>query len=70
MRSGIIAKKIGMTRIFREDGRQVPVTVLKLEKLQVVAQRTFEKDGYFAVKKNICFLLNRNPFIYKKSAFC
>jgi len=50
MRSGIIAKKIGMTRIFREDGRQVPVTVLKLEKLQVVAQRTFEKDGYFAVK--------------------
>ena len=50
MRSGIIAKKIGMTRIFREDGRQVPVTVLKLEKLQVVAQRTLEKDGYVALK--------------------
>jgi len=50
MRSGVIAKKIGMTRIFREDGRQVPVTVLKLEKLQVVAQRTLEKDGYCALK--------------------
>ena len=50
MRSGIIAKKIGMTRIFREDGRQVPVTVLKLEKLHVVAQRTIEKDGYLALK--------------------
>ena len=53
MRSGIIAKKIGMTRIFREDGKQVPVTVLKLEKLQVVAQRTFEKDGYFALKATL-----------------
>ena len=50
MRSGVIAKKIGMTRIFKEDGRQVPVTVLKLENLQVVAQRTVEKDGYSAVK--------------------
>ncbi len=50
MRAGIIAKKIGMTRIFREDGRQVPVTVLKLENLQVVAQRTLERDGYFALK--------------------
>ena len=50
MRSGVIAKKIGMTRIFREDGRQVPVTVLKLESLKVVAQRTLEKDGYVALK--------------------
>ena len=50
MRSGVIAKKLGMTRIFREDGRQVPVTVLKLESLKVVAQRTLEKDGYVALK--------------------
>ena len=50
MRSGIIAKKVGMTRLFMEDGRQVPVTVLQLDKLQVVAQRTAEKDGYTAVQ--------------------
>lgn len=50
MRSGVIAKKIGMTRLFMEDGRQVPVTVLQMENLQVVAQRTNEKDGYTAVQ--------------------
>ncbi|MDH2328575.1 50S ribosomal protein L3 [Cereibacter sp. SYSU M97828] len=50
MRSGIIAKKLGMTRLFLEDGRQVPVTVLQLDTLQVVAQRTVEKDGYTAVQ--------------------
>ncbi|MDB9808805.1 MAG: 50S ribosomal protein L3 [Loktanella sp.] len=50
LRSGIIAKKLGMTRLFMEDGRQVPVTVLSLENLQVVAQRTIEKDGYVAVQ--------------------
>lgn len=50
MRSGIIAKKVGMTRLFMEDGKQVPVTVLQLENLQVVANRTAEKDGYTAVQ--------------------
>ena len=50
MRSGVIAKKLGMTRLFMEDGRQVPVTVLQLDGLQVVAQRTAEKDGYSAVQ--------------------
>ena len=50
MRSGIIAKKMGMTRIFSDDGQQIPVTVLRLEKLQVVAQKTLDKDGYYAVK--------------------
>ena len=50
LRSGIIARKVGMTRIFQEDGKQVPVTVLQLDKLQVVAQRTAEKDGYTAVQ--------------------
>ncbi len=50
MRSGILAKKVGMTRLFLEDGRQVPVTVLQLDNLQVVAQRTKEKDGYTAVQ--------------------
>ncbi|WP_292285744.1 50S ribosomal protein L3 [Marivita sp.] len=50
MRSGIIAKKVGMTRLFMEDGRQVPVTVLQLDKLQVVAQRTADTHGYSAVQ--------------------
>ncbi len=50
LRSGVIAKKVGMTRLFMEDGRQIPVTVLQLDKLQVVAQRTTEKDGYTAVQ--------------------
>ena len=50
LRSGVIAKKVGMTRLFMDDGRQVPVTVLQLDNLQVVAQRTPEKDGYSAVQ--------------------
>jgi large subunit ribosomal protein L3 len=50
LRSGVIAKKVGMTRLFMEDGRQVPVTVLQLDGLQVVANRTPEKDGYSAVQ--------------------
>jgi large subunit ribosomal protein L3 len=50
MRSGVIAKKLGMTRLFMEDGRQVPVTVLQMENVQVVAQRTADKDGYSAVQ--------------------
>ncbi len=50
MRSGIIAKKVGMTRLFMEDGKQIPVTVLQLDNLQVVAQRTADKDGYTAVQ--------------------
>ena len=50
MRSGIIAKKMGMTRLFMEDGKQIPVTVLQMDNLQVVAQRTSEANGYTAVQ--------------------
>ena len=50
MRSGVIAKKVGMTRLFMEDGKQIPVTVLQLDALQVVDQRTEERDGYTAVQ--------------------
>ena len=50
MRSGIIAKKVGMTRLFMDNGKQVPVTVLHMDNLQVVAQRTNEKHGYTAVQ--------------------
>ena len=50
MRSGVIAQKLGMTRIYTDTGEQIPVTVLKLDQLQVVAQRTQEKHGYTAVQ--------------------
>ena len=50
MRTGVITQKIGMTRLFLEDGRHVPVTVLKLDGCQVVAKRTEEVDGYSAVQ--------------------
>ena len=50
MRTGVIAKKMGMTRIFQEDGRHVPVTVLSLEGNQVVSVRDKERDGYVAVQ--------------------
>ncbi|MEP6867979.1 MAG: 50S ribosomal protein L3, partial [Novosphingobium sp.] len=50
MRTGVIARKVGMTRLFQEDGRHVPVTVLSLEECQVVSIRTEERDGYVAVQ--------------------
>ena len=50
MRTGLIARKEGMTRIFDDTGRHVPVTVLKVEECQVVAIRTQEKEGYVAVQ--------------------
>ncbi|MEF9604338.1 50S ribosomal protein L3 [Paracoccus sp. PXZ] len=50
LRTGVIAKKLGMTRLFLEDGRQVPVTVLHVDNVQVIAQRTAEKDGYVALQ--------------------
>lgn len=50
MRSGVIAKKVGMTRIFTDDGMQVPVTVLHMDNVQVVSTRTNPKDGYTAVQ--------------------
>jgi large subunit ribosomal protein L3 len=50
MRTGVIAKKLGMTRLFKEDGTHVPVTVLHLDDVRVVATRTVETDGYSAVQ--------------------
>ena len=50
MRTGVIAKKLGMTRIFKEDGTHVPVTVLHLDEVQVVDVRTEERDGYTALQ--------------------
>ena len=50
MRTGVIAKKMGMTRMFQDDGRHVPVTVLQLENLQVIGRREADRDGYVAVQ--------------------
>jgi len=50
MRTGVIAKKVGMTRLFQADGRHVPVTVLQLDELQVIGRREADRDGYTAVQ--------------------
>jgi len=53
MRSGVIAQKVGMTRVYNDAGEHVPVTVLRLQHCQVVAQRTEEKNGYTAVQLGV-----------------
>jgi large subunit ribosomal protein L3 len=53
MRTGVITQKVGMMRLFTDDGRHLPVTVLKVDNCQVVAQRTVEKDGYTAVQLGV-----------------
>ena len=50
MRTGLIARKLGMTRLFKDDGSHLPVTVLHLDEVQVVDARTQERDGYTAVQ--------------------
>jgi len=50
MRSGVIAQKVGMTRLFTEAGEHVPVTVLRLDNCQVVGHRTADKNGYVALQ--------------------
>jgi large subunit ribosomal protein L3 len=50
MRSGVIAQKMGMTRVFTDAGEHVPVTVLKLGNCQVVGHRTMDKNGYVALQ--------------------
>jgi len=53
MRTGLIAKKMGMTRIYTEDGEHLPVTVMQMENCQVVAQRTADKNGYTALQLGV-----------------
>src|SRR3569623_67096 len=50
MRTGVIAKKVGMTRLFQADGRHVPGTVLQLDGVQVIGRREMDRDGYTAVQ--------------------
>jgi len=60
MRSGVIAQKVGMTRVFTDAGEQVPVTVLKMDNCQVVAHRTVEKNGYAALQVGVGMRKVRN----------
>src|SRR5215472_16771719 len=53
MRTGLIAQKLGMTRVFDAEGNHVPVTVLKVDNCQVVAVRTRERDGYTALQLGV-----------------
>ena len=53
MRSGVIAQKVGMTRVFTDAGEHVPVTVLKVDSCQVVAHRTKDKNGYTALQVGV-----------------
>ena len=53
MRSGMIAQKLGMTRVFGEDGSHIPVTVLKVDNCRVVAKRTNKTDGYNAIQVGV-----------------
>src|SRR3546814_16550062 len=53
MRSGLIDQKVGMTRVFNDEGAHVPVTVLKVDGCQVVSVRTKDKDGYSAVQLGV-----------------
>ena len=60
LRTGLIAQKMGMTRLFGDDGSHVPVTVLKVEKCEVVAVRTADKDGYTAVQLGVGHAKTKN----------
>jgi len=60
MRTGIIAKKLGMTRLFRDDGTHVPVTVLHMDDVRVVVGKTVESDGYAAVQLGIGHAKTKN----------
>jgi large subunit ribosomal protein L3 len=53
MRTGLIAQKLGMSRVFTDDGNHVPVTVLRVDNCQVVAHRTTDRDGYTALQLGV-----------------
>jgi large subunit ribosomal protein L3 len=53
MRTGLIARKLGMSRVFTDEGNHIPVTVLRIDNCQVVAQRTSERDGYTALQLGV-----------------
>ena len=64
MRSGLLAKKMGMTRVFTDSGEHVPVTVLQVDGCQVVDIRTSDKNGYFAVQVGAGTAKTKNAVSY------
>ena len=68
MRTGLIAQKLGMTRIFTEEGGHRPVTVLKVDNCQVVAVRTEDTDGYIAVQLGVGTAKTKNGRGFYESA--
>jgi large subunit ribosomal protein L3 len=69
VRTGVIAKKVGMTRLFQADGRHVPVTVLQLDGVQVVGRRETDRDGYTAVQLGAGKAKAKNVAKPQRSAF-
>ena len=69
MRSGVIATKLGMTRVYTPSGEGVPVTVLKLDGCQVIAHRTKEKNGYVALQLGAGADLGRDVVDLAQSRF-
>ena len=69
MRTGVIAKKVGMTRLFQADGRHVPVTVLQLDDVQVIGRREQDRDGYTAVQLGAGKAKAKNVAKPQRSAF-
>ena len=53
---GIVGTKVGMTRVFKDDGKSIPVTVVQVSKSKIVQRKTQEKDGYFGIQVNYCLL--------------
>ena len=49
---GIVGTKVGMTRVFKDDGKSIPVTVVQVSKSKIVQRKTQEKDGYFGIQVN------------------
>ena len=69
MRTGLIGRKLGMTRVFGDDGRQFPVTVIHVDDCQVVAQRTVEKDGYAALQLGVGAAKPATPILFPTRGF-
>ena len=68
-RTGLIAKKLGMSRLFNEDGSTIPVTLLHVDNVRVIAQRSAEKDGYEAVQLGIGIAKPKNVSKANKGHF-
>ena len=60
MRCGIIARKLGMSRIFNDNGEHVPVTILRMEDVEVLSVKSIDKDGYTSVQLGFCNKKQKN----------